>query len=57
MSDSECRLRKRAMWMQAYSTILAGLCANTEIRLSWPELRERAKTEANVALLEAEKVS
>jgi hypothetical protein len=50
MSDSECRLRKRAMWMQVYSAVMQGLLAHPEDRHSWDDLRDRARIEANAAM-------
>lgn len=46
---------EQKVWAQVYATILSGMLANPEMRMSWPDLRERAIIETKVALLEANK--
>jgi len=43
-------------WAQVYATILGGLVANTEIHLSWPDLRDRVRIEANHAMTKAKEL-
>lgn len=47
---------ERKLWITVYSAVLQGLCSNPEVRLDWPDIRERADTEANIACREVRKI-
>lgn len=38
------------VWAQVYAAVIGGLAANTEVRLDWVQMRERARIEANEAV-------
>lgn len=45
MTDQE-----KALWIQVYAAVMSGMCSNPDVRHNWAELRDRAKTEANLAI-------